>query len=66
VVKDGYNGFLAKLKDAKDLALQMQKIIDLDSESKIQMGKNSREKIINEFSEDKVIDKYVDAISNIC
>jgi glycosyltransferase involved in cell wall biosynthesis len=62
VVEDGYNGFLAKLKDAKDLALQMQKIIDLDSESKRQMGKNSRDKIINEFSDDKVIDKYIKAI----
>ena len=62
VVDDGINGFLCEVKNAKDLADKMEKMINLSEKERNQMGKNSREKIIKEFDEKIVIDKYIKAI----
>lgn len=65
VVDDGVNGFLCKVKDAQDLATQMEKMIQLDEPQRIQMGKAGRKKVIKEFDEKIVIDKYIRAIHDL-
>lgn len=65
IVDDGINGYLCKVKDSEDLAKQMEKIILMSTEERIQMGLRGREKIKNEFSIDIVIDKYEEIIKEI-
>ena len=65
VVDDGVNGFLCKAKDAQDLAVQMEKMLQLPWDEIQEMGRAGRRKIINEYSEHLVIDKYLDAIGEI-
>jgi glycosyltransferase involved in cell wall biosynthesis len=65
VVEDGYNGFLCKVKDSNDLANKMEKFINLPEEEKIKLGKNGREKVIKEFDEKIVIEKYIQEINKI-
>jgi glycosyltransferase involved in cell wall biosynthesis len=60
VVKDGYNGFLCEVKDAVSLANAMEKIIILDEKSIEKLGKNSRQYMIENFDEKKVIKIYID------
>jgi len=62
VVDDGVNGFLCKVKDSRDLADKMEKMLNLNEEQRIEMGKNGREKIIKQFDEKIVIDKYMENI----
>lgn len=65
VVDDGINGFLCKVKDADSLAEQMEKMILLSDEERRAMGKKGRVKVISEFDEQIVIDKYIKAIEAI-
>lgn len=58
VVDDGVNGFLCKVKDAQDLALQMERMIHLDDDQRIEMGWKGREKVVKEFDESIVIEEY--------
>jgi len=62
VVEDGVNGFLCKVKDTNDLAEKMIKILNLSKEERIKMGQAGREKVIKEFDEKLVIDKYMEEI----
>ncbi|RUM60730.1 MAG: glycosyltransferase family 1 protein, partial [Persephonella sp.] len=62
IVKDGLNGFLCKVKDAKDLADKMEEMLSLDEETRKLMGKRGREKILKEFDEKIVIKKYLELI----
>ena len=64
VVENGVNGFLCKVKDSNDLAKKMIKIFNLSKEERIKMGQAGREKVIKEFDEKIVIDKYMEEISN--
>ncbi|MDZ7817311.1 MAG: glycosyltransferase [Aliarcobacter sp.] len=65
VVEDGRNGFLCEVKNSEDLALKMEKMINLSSEERINMGKEGREKMIKEFDESIVINKYLETIKEI-
>jgi len=65
VVDDGINGYLCNIKDSDSLVEQMNKMILLSEEERINMGKKGREKIIREFDEKIVIKKYEEAISKI-
>ena len=65
VIDDGINGYLCEAKDVSSLVEQMEKMILLSSNERREMGKRGREKVIREFEEHKVIDKYVDAIHEI-
>ena len=59
VVDDGINGFLCEVKNSADLAVQMEKMINLSQDQRVHMGMKSRKKIINEFDEQLVIKKYL-------
>lgn len=65
VVDDGENGFLCEVKNSADLAVQIEKMINLSPDQRIEMGMKSRNKIINEFDEQLVIEKYLKTIKNI-
>lgn len=65
VVNDGVNGYLCEVKNAKSLAEQMEKMILLSNEERQEMGKNGREKVIKEFDEKIVIEKYKYAIKEM-
>ncbi len=55
VVDDGVNGFLVKSKNSKDLSEKIELLVNLNKEERDKMGEKSREKIINNFSEEKII-----------
>jgi len=65
VVENNRNGFLCKIKDPGDLAQTMEKMLSLDEGSRFEMGRMSRTKVENEFSEELVIDKYLEAVGEI-
>jgi glycosyltransferase involved in cell wall biosynthesis len=65
VVVDGVNGFLCKVRDSIDLAIQMEKMINLPEKAQISMGENGRKKAIEVFDEQIVIKHYKNAISSI-
>ena len=65
VVDDGVNGYLCKVRDAKDLAEKMLRMIELSSSARIAMGVAGRKKMECEFDEKIVIDKYLEAIGAI-
>ncbi len=64
VVEDGYNGFLCRVKDIEDLANKMEKMFLLDKQILNQMGQNAREKALNIFDEQKIINIYKLAIQD--
>ncbi len=63
VVDEGINGFLCQLKSSTDLKLKMEKMFLLPEEERLQMGKNSRKKMITEFDEKIVINQYLALIN---
>lgn len=65
VVDDCINGFLCNIKDSADLALKMEKMLNLTDSERSSMGKAGREKIVKEFDEKIVIEKYLKAIESI-
>lgn len=65
VVEDGKNGFLCEVRNAKDLALKMKKMMNLSDEERNAMGRYAREKMCKEFDEKIVIEKYKKAIEKI-
>lgn len=65
VVEHGVNGFLCKPKDSFDLASVMQKMLQLTDEQRMAMGKKGREKIVREFDEQIVINKYMETIKEL-
>ncbi len=66
VVGDGVNGYLCKVKNADSLAEQMKKMLDLSKEERIEMGNKGRKKVIDEFDEKLVIEKYKESIVSLC
>ena len=62
IVDDGINGYLCKVKDSKSLAEQIKKMLQLSKKERSEMGERSRKKVIKEFDEIIVIDKYREVI----
>ena len=64
-VDNNITGYLCKVKDSKDLADKMQKIIELNPFKRNNMGINGRKKMQKEFDEKIVINKYLEIIKTI-
>jgi glycosyltransferase involved in cell wall biosynthesis len=62
VVEDGATGFLVKVRDARDLADKMERMIRLTESERVAMGLRGREKMIREFDERIVIREYLKAV----
>ena len=65
VVDHGVNGFLCQVRDAKDLAEKIDIFIALPADERTMMGTQSRDKMIREFDENIVIQKYNNMISTL-
>ncbi len=65
IITNHYNGFLCKVKNATDLALKMQQMMNLSEEERKQMGVHARERVIQKFAKKIVVDAYLDAISKL-
>ncbi len=65
VVDDGINGYICKIKNADDLAQKMEKLLTLSDEELIAMGIAGRKKILKEFDEEIVIEKYLNKIREL-
>jgi glycosyltransferase involved in cell wall biosynthesis len=59
VVEESVNGFLCKLRDPDDLARKMIKMLQLPAAERAGMGKAGREKMLKEFDEKIVLDRYM-------
>lgn len=62
IVDDGVNGFLCKVKDVSSLTEQMERMLHLSEPERVEMGKAGRNKVLGQYAEQFVIDKYLDAI----
>jgi len=58
VVIDGHNGFLVKVKDVEDLADKMKKMLNLNKNQRLQMGKNGRKRALGIFDLDIINSIY--------
>lgn len=65
VIDDGISGYICKVGDAEDLARKMIKMLVLPTSDRISMGLQGRLKMEAKFSEQFVIDKYLQAIADI-
>ena len=65
IVEDGITGFLCSIKDGRDLADKMEKMLLLSPVERIGMGKKAREKIIREYGKEIVLNAYLDAIDQL-
>lgn len=65
VVDHEINGFLCNARDSKDLAEKMLRMAQTSIDQRLLMGKNSRIKVENQFSEEIVLKKYIDLISTL-
>lgn len=59
VVSHGENGFLVKPKDVRELVLYTEKLLD-DDTLRQKMGENSRNKVLENFEQRLVVEKYVE------
>jgi len=66
VVEEGKNGFLVKPKDVNSLVKAMKAVKELPEGERIKMKKAGRKKMIREFSIERVVDKYLKAIKELC
>ncbi|MEA2110992.1 MAG: glycosyltransferase family 4 protein [Campylobacterota bacterium] len=65
IVDDTKNGFLCHVADAKDLTAKMEKMLNLNYDTIKAMGRYSREKIMADFDEHIIIEKYLAVIQEV-
>lgn len=65
VVDNNINGYLCEVRNAQDLADKMEMMLNLSYDERNAMGKAGRKKIVKEFDEKIVIDKYLEVIKDI-
>ena len=65
IIQDNVNGFLCRVKDAKDLEEAMRKVLNLSKDEIKEMGNNSRNIVKNNFDEKIVIDSALDALDSL-
>ncbi len=65
LVEDGVNGLLCKARSAASLAEAMERFIFLPMADRDALGQRAREKVVEGFSEAKVIQVYRDAIQRL-
>jgi N,N'-diacetylbacillosaminyl-diphospho-undecaprenol alpha-1,3-N-acetylgalactosaminyltransferase len=63
-VKQGYNGFWVKSKDAEDLALRIKELAENPSIS-LKFGQNSRVRVVEEYSEEVIMKEVIDKFESL-
>lgn len=64
-VDDGVSGFLCRLRDAEDLAEKMMRMMEMDRDRLVAMGRHGREKMVREFDERIVLKRYLELVAEI-
>jgi len=62
VVDNGVNGYLCEPRSWEDLKIKIEMFLKLSYSDRLNMGRKSREKIIREFDDKIVINKYLEVI----
>jgi len=62
VVDHGVNGYLCEPRSWEDLKLKMEMFLKLEHDARVEMGRESREKIVREFDDKIVINKYLNLL----
>lgn len=62
VVEDRKTGLIAKVKDSEDLARAIIEFIKMPYEEKVVLGQNGRQKMMNEFEQNKIVSAYKNSI----
>ena len=65
LVDDGVNGFLCSVRDAASLAEAMQRLAALPGPRQAQMGEAARRKVQEQFSEERVVEAYLEALARL-
>jgi len=65
VVDDRVNGYLCEVRNAGDLAEKMEMMLQLSKDERKAMGEAGRAKMINEFNESIVIEKYLEVLKQL-
>ncbi|WP_321434312.1 glycosyltransferase family 4 protein [Trichococcus flocculiformis] len=65
VVDNGINGFVVEQKNSQSLIKKIEKFLELNYESKAQMGLAGRKKMEKEFDRQIVVNSYLEAIKSI-
>lgn len=63
-VEDGKNGYLCEAKDSASLINAMERFIALSPEERIEMGRNGRRKMEQEFNRKLVVDRYIQCVQS--
>lgn len=63
-VDDGINGYLCELRSTSSLVKKLELMINLSHDQRLSMGEKSRIKVENEFDEQIVINKYLQAVKS--
>ncbi|MDR9454047.1 MAG: glycosyltransferase family 4 protein [Wenzhouxiangella sp.] len=64
-VDNGVTGMLCRVKDSSDLARCMRQMAEMSHTERRAMGRRGREKMVREFDEQIVIDRYLSAIDRV-
>lgn len=64
VVQDGTNGYLCAPRNAAALAASMIRMIELSTDQRVQMGAAARESVQAQFSEEVVIQQYLQVLKD--
>jgi glycosyltransferase involved in cell wall biosynthesis len=64
-VEEGKNGFLVPARNATLLAQRMKDFCRLPVEERRKMGEYSRQKVVAEFSQEQVLNQYIQLIRNL-
>lgn len=65
VVEHGLNGYLCRVRDAVSLASTMRRLANLSPQERLAMGQAARRKVQDEFSEELVIEAYLDVLAGL-
>jgi len=65
VVEDGINGFLCAARDPASLAAALLRLADLPRQERAAMGQAARRKVQEQFSEEFVVQAYLDVIAGL-
>jgi len=65
VVENGVNGYLVEVKNSLELSKAIKRMVDLPIEDLRRMGAEGRKKVINNFSDQKVIAKYLSILQEL-
>lgn len=65
ILEDGINGYLMEKGSTSSLISQVEKFINLPFDEKIELGKNGRKKIEEQFNRKDIIDEYYRIVNKI-